>query len=125
MANCIETQIVLPGLEGYVCTFECLTRCPLALDDVCFWDDPLIGEFDLVEYPEFFWWRVDHNIKPEEDWSIHDPDPTTPRCPRCHSVNVRIGYPYMKCLSCDYSEPLIDFPISHYYHLALGKVFTI
>lgn len=105
MASYSETQPVLPGLEGYVCTFECLTHCPLD-DGSCYWDDPLIGMFDLIEYPEFFWWREDNKKLVRRE----PKDSTRTRCPRCLSVQVDLGYPYIKCKNCGYNEPLIDFP---------------
>ena len=100
-----EIQTVLPGLEGYVCTFECLTNCPLAPDGGCFYDDPDI--VDEIEEPEFFWWREDNKklVRPEPKDSMRT------RCPRCLSVRVDIGYPYIKCKNCSYNEPLIDFPV--------------
>jgi len=103
-----ERQHPLPGLEDYVCTFQCLTHCPFP-DGECIWDDPLIGCFDEVEYPEFFWWRIIH----EEECSIKHTEPDNPmqiRCPRCLSVEVDIGYPYIECQHCGYNEPLIDYP---------------
>lgn len=116
-----DVQAVLPGLEGYVCTFECLTHCPLAPDGGCFWDDPDIGMFDLVEYPEFFWWRFEQmfgdsdellEITPDmmDEYFKEPEDSTRTRCPRCLSVQVDIGYPYIWCKNCGYNEPLIDFP---------------
>jgi len=37
-------------------------------------------------------------------------------CPKCKSVAVAIGYPDIKCLTCGWNEPLIDFPISWDWH---------
>lgn len=106
MKNYKESQAVLPGLEGYVCTFECLTHCPLAPDGGCFWDDPAIGMYDEVEYPEFTWWRILHEelVRPEPE------DSTQTRCPRCFSTKVTIGRLYIECRNCGYNEVLIDFP---------------
>ena len=33
-------------------------------------------------------------------------------CPYCGSNKVKINYPEITCLSCGYSEPLIDYPVS-------------
>jgi hypothetical protein len=120
-------QDVIPGLEGYVCTFQCLTHCPFP-DGPCIHDDPLIG-WDLeIEYPEFFWWRLDHLtedqkkelMEPGSDLMIITPDcldefypepPGNPyRCPRCLSTKVHFGAVWIMCLHCGYNEPLIDFP---------------
>ena len=103
-----ETQTVIPGLEGYTCTFECLTHCPLAPDGGCFWDDPSIGAFDEIEYPEFFWWR-------ENNGKLVRPEPKNPlqtRCPRCLSTKIVVSYLYIECRNCNYNESLMDFPCS-------------
>lgn len=116
-----EEQLMFPGLEGYICTFKCLTYCPLAPGEDCLWDDPPIGMFDLVEYPEFFWWRFEQifgvtkeelEITPDvmEEYFKEPEDPLQTRCPRCFSTQVTIGYPYIECRNCGYNEPLIDFP---------------
>ena len=114
------TQLQLSGLEK--CNFQCLTNCPMApLGKDCLWDDPDIGMFDLVEYPEFFFWRIIHT---EEECGIKHTEPKDPmqtRCPRCLSTEVVIGYPHIECQHCSYNESLIDFPISHYFHSALKK----
>lgn len=73
------------------------------------------GVVDFVVYPEFFWWRENNEAKVQ----VEPNNPIQTRCPRCFSVRVSTGYPYIKCLHCGYNEPLIDFPISSYYHLAL------
>ena len=107
-------QLQLPGLEK--CNFQCLTNCPMEpLGKDCLWDDPEIGMFDLVEYPEFFFWQWEHKslVRPEPK------DPLKTRCPRCFSTKVTIGYPLIECKNCGWNEALIDFPISHYFHLAL------
>jgi len=39
-------------------------------------------------------------------------------CPYCGSNKVKINYPEITCLSCGYSEPLIDYPVSHREHKA-------
>jgi len=39
-------------------------------------------------------------------------------CPKCGSNRVRIYYPECTCLSCGWSEPLIDYPVSHSVHRA-------
>lgn len=78
------------------------------------------GVWDKVEYPEFFWWRDDNKklVRPEPK------DPIQSRCPRCYSTKIAIGYPNIKCQNCGLCEPLIDFPISHYYHLASAQEFN-
>jgi len=88
------------------CNFQCLSNCPLPPGQACLYDDPDIGMFDLIKYPEFFDWREDNKklVRPEPK------DPTRTRCPRCLSVRVSIGYPYIKCKNCGYNEPWIDFP---------------
>ena len=81
-----------------------------------------IEKFDAwpeIEYPEFFWWRIDHLVQPEPD------DPMQYRCPRCFSTKIDVSYPYIQCLHCGYDEPLIDFPISHDFHLAFTKEFKV
>lgn len=104
--------------EGYrkACSFQCLSNCPLPPGLDCIWDDPGIGSDNLIEYPEFTDWRWEHEdlVKPEPE------DTTQTRCPRCFSTQVVIGYPYIECRNCGYNESLIDFPVSRYYHLALG-----
>ncbi len=110
----VEVQLQLKGLE--ICNFKCLTRCPLPpgrYEPNCIWDDPDIGMFDFYQYPEYTFWREDHEelVRPEPI------DPMQTRCPRCFSVQVIIGYPYIECKHCGYNQPLVDFPISEYYHL--------
>lgn len=111
-------QLHFVELEPFRCFWQCL-RCPFSNED-CLWDDPLIGMFDLVEYPEFFFWRVEHEglAQPEPD------NPMQSRCPRCYSIRIDFDYPYIRCLNCGYNEPLIDFPISYYHHLALEREFN-
>jgi len=103
------------------CNFQCLSNCPLPLNQDCLYDDPDIGMFDLVEYPEFFWWRFEQvfgnsseflEITPDMmDEYFKEPDnPLQSRCPRCHSSRIVIGYPYIWCRHCGYNEPLIDYP---------------
>lgn len=115
-------QLQLPEMEE--CDFQCLTNCPMEpLGKACLYDDPLIGMFDLMEYPEFFFWRANH----EDECSIKHAEPEDSmqtRCPRCLSVEVAVGYPCMECQHCGYSEPLVDFPTSRCYHLALEKMFN-
>lgn len=107
---------------------------PLGKD--CLWDDPDTGMFELVEYPEFFWWRFEQvfgdsheflEITPDimDEYFKEPEDPTQTRCPRCLSTQVVIGYPDIECRHCGYNEPLIDFPISLSYHLALEKMFNL
>ena len=83
-----------------------------------------------VEYPLFFWWHFEQVFGDSKEFLEITPDmmgeyfkepedPLQTRCPRCLSTKIDIGYPYIKCLNCEYNEPLIDFPISHYYHLAM------
>lgn len=105
------------------CDWQCL-NCPLPPGQDCLWDDPSIGEFDLVEYPEFFWWRFNRifgdsdeflEITPDmmDEYFKEPNDPLQTRCPRCLSTEVTRGYPQMECKNCGYNEPLIDFPISY------------
>lgn len=87
------------------CNFQCLSGCPLPPGMDCIWDDPGIGMFDLIEYPEHWGWRLDNEklVHPEPK------DPMLTRCPRCFSTQINIGYPYIECRNCGYNEPLIDF----------------
>jgi len=41
------------------------------------------------------------------------------QCPKCRSHKIRIRYPDIKCLSCGWSEPLTDYPISWSEHRSL------
>ena len=110
-----DRQPVLPGFEGCVCTFQCLTYCPVAPDGDCLWDDPLIGNegYDFDELfeaefhkEEFEWWRIEHDIPDEAD-----PGGNTRRCPRCFSTSIRITEVWIVCDVCNYNEPLIDFAV--------------
>jgi len=107
-------QLHFVELEPFRCFWQCL-RCPFPNED-CLWDDPSFP-IDRYEYPPFFFWRASHEslVQPEPE------DPLQTRCPRCFSTKVVIGYPYIECLNCGYNEPLIDFPISRYCHLALER----
>ncbi len=122
-------QLQLPGMEE--CDFQCLSNCPLPPGQDCLWDDPEFGMFDLVEYPEFFWWRLEQVFDNSEEFLEITPDmmnkyfkepedPMQTRCRRCLSTEVVIGYPYIVCQHCGYNEPLIDFPISEYFHTLLS-----
>lgn len=44
-------------------------------------------------------------------------------CPQCGSKRVKVCYPHIDCLSCGWSEPLIDFPISFGSHRSLCMEF--
>ncbi len=114
-------QLQLPGIETWDnCSFQCLSNCPLPPGMDCIWDDPVIDKEYAYEYPEFFFWRV--NYEDERNIKHTEPgDPMQTRCPRCLSTEVVIGYPYIECQHCGYNEPLIDFPISRYYHLVLER----
>ena len=121
-----EMQNPLPGFEDYVCTFQCLTHCPFP--DECIWDDPLIGMFDQIVYPEFFELQLEHLTETQEkelmeegsDLMIITPDcldqfyPEPPgdvyRCPRCHSTDIIFGESWIVCGHCEYNEELFDFP---------------
>lgn len=123
---------LIPNFEQYVgsigrflpempqCSYQCLTNCPSP--DSCYWDDPLIGKFDLVQYPLFDEWRFlnEHLVRPEPE------DPYQTRCPRCYSTDFHLGYPFMVCRNCGYEEPLIDFPISEswycYFETSIGAL---
>jgi len=117
-----EFMVFLDEFRLFDCNHKCLTECPIPGQD-CYWDDPLIGMFDLVEYPEFFWWRFERIFGDSNEFLIITPDmmdeyfkepedPLQTRCPRCFSTQFIIGYPYMECKNCGYKEPLIDFPMS-------------
>lgn len=123
-------QLHFVELEPFRCFWKCL-RCPFP-DEDCIWDDPDMGEFDLVEYPKFFDWRFEQvfggsdeflEITPDlmDEYFKEPKDPLQTRCPRCLSIEVIVGYPYIECQHCGYNEPLIDFPISYSMHLALEK----
>jgi len=101
------------------CNFQCLSNCPLPIGSDCLYDDPDLLAFDLVEYPKFYFWRDEHGVRPLEDWTVNDPNPMMPRCPRCHSTKVGSGYMFpnysvMQCHQCGYNKPLIDFPSAKY-----------
>ncbi len=113
--------------KDYVCTFQCLTNCPVP-SELCFWDDPLIGMFDGIKYPEFFGWRLEHLMEDQKkqlieigsDLMILTPDcldefyPESTgnvyRCNRCHSTNVIFSEDWIICQYCGYNEPRIDYP---------------
>jgi len=40
-------------------------------------------------------------------------------CPKCHSPKVQVDCLDITCLGCGYSEPLMDFPISHEHYRGL------
>jgi len=109
----------VPGEPGY---FD----CEVQQVDI---DSP-DGNWEKVRYPPFFQWRFNQIFGDSEAFLIVTPDmmdeyfkepedPTQTRCPRCFSIEVVVGYPYIECKNCGYNESLIDFPISRYYHLAL------
>lgn len=120
-------QELLPGLEGFVCTFQCLTHCPFP-NEPCLWDDPDIGE--PIEYPPFFWWRLEYltdwqkdQLKESgSDMMIITPDcldqfyPEPPgnvrRCPRCLSTDIDWQTEWIICKYCGWSEPLHDYPVA-------------
>ena len=120
------SQLLLPGFEDYVCTFQRLTHCPFP--NACIWEDPDIGMFERVEYPKHFEWRLEYLtevqkrqlMEPGSDCMILTPDcldqfyPEPPgnvyRCNRCHSTKVVFGESWVVCRDCKYNEPLIDFP---------------
>ena len=111
----IPIQKVIPGLEGYVCTFDC-NHCPLEPGEMCYWDDPgIVDENPLADdytfeaefhIEEFEYWRFLYpwRVKPEPA------DKNTIRCPRCYSFDLSIKDQYIFCNCCRYNEPLIDFP---------------
>lgn len=99
-------QQVLPGMEEYVCTWQCLTHCPFPGD--CIWGDPDMGIFSQVEYPEHFWWRQDHSVdeqEPEPLGQVH-------RCNRCLSTDIDWQAEDIVCKNCGWSESLYDFPMA-------------
>ena len=118
-AKFVQLWMEVPGEVGY---FDCeVQQVDIDHPDGC---------WDKVEYPEFFWWRFEQIFGGSNEFLIITPDmmdeyfkepddPMQSRCPRCYSTKVSFGYPHIICLHCGYNEPLIDFPISHYYHLAL------
>ena len=118
-AKFVQLWMEVPGEVGY---FD----CEVQQVDI---DSP-DGAWEKVEYPPFFWWRFEQVFGDSNAFLIITPDmmdeyfkepddPMTSRCPRCYSTNIGFGYPYIQCFNCGYNEPLIDFPISHYYHLAM------
>lgn len=46
-------------------------------------------------------------------------------CPKCKSNRVRVRYPDIECLSCLWSEPLHDYPISWDWHRGLCYEFGL
>jgi len=127
-------QQPLLGLEDYICTFQCLAHCPFPEGD-CIWDDPDMGMFDHIEYPEHFWWRLEQLtedlkkqlMEPDSDMLIitpdcldqffPEPDPTgqTYRCNRCLSTDLDWQPEWIICRHCGWSEPLYDFPVARRY----------
>lgn len=118
-------QFQLYGLE--ICNFKCLTDCPIPpgryADTDCIWDDPAIGMFDLIVYPEFFDWRFEQvfgnydgflEITPDmmDEYFKEPEDKTQTRCPRCLSIDVVFldYYRDFLCNSCGYLVSLIDYP---------------
>jgi len=120
-AKFVQLWMEVPSEPGY---FD----CEVQQIDI---DDP-DGCWDKVEYPEFFWWRFKQVFGDSNEFLIITPDmmdeyfkepddPMQSRCPRCYSTKIVIGYPDIKCLNCGLEEPLIDFPVSNYYHLAMQQ----
>lgn len=107
-----EFMVFLDEFRLFDCPWKCLTECPIPGQD-CYWDDP--GYPILDEVPELETWRELHKKLVRKE----PKDPMRNRCPRCLSTKVIIGYPHIECRNCGYNEPLIDFPISQYFHLAL------
>ena len=100
------------------CEFKCL-ECPYPPGQDCVWDDPLIGMFDRIEYPEFFWWRFNHLPEKKKPYLLmpdsmdefyKEPEGKGYRCPRCLSTKVHFGDVWIKCKKCGYNETLIDYP---------------
>lgn len=65
------------------------------------------GTWEKVEYPEHYEWQQSH-----KRLMCKEPGPNVIRCPRCYSLDYKVGYPNIVCGHCGYAEPLIDFPIS-------------
>ena len=118
-AKFVQLWMEVPGEVGY---FD----CEVQQVDI----DRPDGAWEKVEYPPFFGWRFEQVFGDSNAFLIITPDmmdeyfkepddPMQSRCPRCYSTNIGFGYPYIQCFNCGYNEPLIDFPISHYYHLAM------
>ena len=119
----IPRQTVLPGLEGYICTFDCLDNCPLAPDGGCFYEDSPPLYAPPIEYPEFFAWRFEQVFGDSKEFLIVTPDmldeyfkepedPLQTRCPRCSSTEITDDDLHIKCQNCGYNEVLMDFPVS-------------
>ena len=130
LAGAPQAKILADGMNEMAkplpvsCTFQCLTNCPSP--GVCIFDDPDVGE--PVEYPEFFWWRLEHLaevqkrqlMEPDSDCMILTPDcldqfyleppGNVHRCRRCLSIDIVIGQDWIICRHCKYNEPLIDYP---------------
>jgi len=118
-AKFIQLWMEVPGEPGYF--HSEIQQVDLDHPDGC---------WEKVEYPEFFWWRFEQVFGNSDEFLIITPDmmdeyfkepadPMQTRCPRCYSTKVVVGYPSIKCLDCSLEDPLIDFPIAHWYHLAL------
>lgn len=93
------------------------------------------GCWDKVEYPEHFWWRLDHLTEDQKnqlkepgsdmmiitpdclDQFYPEPDPTgmTYRCNRCLSTDIDWQPEWIVCRHCGWSEPLHDYPMARRY----------
>ena len=93
------------------------------------------GAWDKVQYPEHFWWRLDHLTEDQKKQLMEDgsdvmiitpdcldefypePDPTgqTYRCNRCLSTELDWQPEWIVCKHCGWSEPLYDFPVARRY----------
>ncbi len=117
-AKSVQLWMEVPGEPGYF--DHKVQQVDLDYPDGC---------WDKVVYPEFFWWRFKRIFGDSTEFLIITPDmmdeyfkepedKMQTRCPRCFSTEVIVGYPYIECKNCEYSESLIDFPISRSVHLS-------
>ena len=134
------------GLEDYVCTYHCvacklcpgvchppdLTACPYP-QCLCPANDWGLG--DVIEYPEFFDWRLEHLTEDKKrllmetgsDMMIITPDCLNQfygepepvgqvcRCNRCLSIDIDWQPEWIVCKNCGWSEPLHDYPVARRY----------
>ena len=90
------------------------------------------GDWEKIEYPEHFWWRLEH-LTEEQESQLKEPDSDmmviTPdcldqfypepepvghayRCNRCLSTEIDWQPEWIVCKKCGWTEPMYDFPVA-------------